>query len=86
MPIIQHVKFHSSVTAEWCPGGTEDWSSTKHGVESRVPVAVEDKGNSLHFTWTSPGPGKHAGKLCRLRVPLTNIAAVFEVDEGKEKK
>lgn len=85
MPVIQLVKFHTPVDA-WEAGGTEDWSITKYGPESRNPVKVEEKGNSLHFTWNAPGASKHAGKTMRCRVPLTNIASVTEVDDEPAKE
>lgn len=79
---IQHIKFHTPITAEWAPGGTEDWSVTTHqGPDARHIVDAIDKGNSIHLVWVSKSSGKHAGKTCRIRVPLTNIASVFEIDD-----
>ncbi len=85
MPTIQLVKFHTPIDA-WEPGGTEDWSITKYGPDSRTPVEVVDKGNSLHFTWIAKTANKHAGKTCRARVPLTNIACVYEIDDEPAKE
>lgn len=80
------VKFHNPITAEPFPGGTEDWSHKKHVESSRQPVTCEDKGTHMLLSWTGSSGGAFAGRKCRIRVPLTNISSVFEVDDDKPEK
>lgn len=80
------VKFNTPITGEPWPGGTETWSAKEHGQTAKVPVTCEDKGTHMLLSWQGGGTGAFAGKRCRIKVPLTNIAHVFEVDEGEEKK
>jgi hypothetical protein len=83
--MIIAVTFLKPITTEPWPEGRETWrASDDAGPSSRFPIACEDKGTHMLLTWTGRSE-KFKGKACRVKVPLTNIAQVFEVvDEPKK--
>lgn len=81
------VTFLKPIITEAWPEGREVWrAQVDAGPESRFPVQCEDKGTHMLLTWTGRAD-KFKGKRCKVKVPLTNIAQVFEVeDEAKKEK
>lgn len=83
--MILSVNFQHSITAlEPWPGGI-DWWSAEDDVTKSWNLTCTEKGNALIFEWTSRSQ-KHKGRRKRLRVPLTNIASVLELEDAPAPK
>jgi hypothetical protein len=76
------VSFQTPIIAEPWPGGTNAWEVTRDGGNG---VECIDKGTHILIQWTAKGTSKWAGRKCRVKVPLTNISQVFEVDDEPAK-
>lgn len=81
--MIISVSFLRPITCEIAPGGLDTWSAKDHGEKG---IECIDKGTHMLITWAGKSP-TFKGKRCRIKVPLTNIAQLFEVeDEPKVEK
>jgi hypothetical protein len=74
--LITYVSFHHPVTLT--QQGDEFWSATERRHER---ISCVDKSNHMLFAWTNA-----KGQAQRVKVPLTNIAFVTEIDDDKPAK
>jgi len=78
--MLVSVTFLTPIVAEPWPGGTNHWSVKSDGERG---VECVDKGTHMLVMWTSKSD-VWKGRKCRVKVPLTNIAQTFEVDDAEK--
>lgn len=79
--MIAAVYFHRAITAFEHKNGTpvDEWIAADKQVQE-YGVTCAEKGNAYVFEWLSRAD-RTKGKRKRIRVPLTNVSAVMEVEE-----
>jgi hypothetical protein len=82
--MIVAVYFHRSITAFEHEPDVDEWIIGAERVKNYGVVCIE-KGNAYIFEWISRAE-KTKGQRKRVRVPLTNVSAVLEVDEIEKPK
>lgn len=82
--MIIAVYFHNQVTAFEHRTPCDEWIIGDQTVQN-YGVTCTDKGNALVFEWDSKLE-KIRGRRKRLRVPLTNVRCVLELDDPVPEK